>query len=248
MLFFYVLLTLVFKLYKLIYSTPAKCTDVLLSYCEDMPYTQTMFPSLLGHKTREESESSAEYLLLSVVESLLGGECNPEVRMLGCSVLAPRCESDWVVLPCRSTCDAVRTKCSHVFEAIEMEWPYFLNCDRFFSSDKERCYDPLEGIKGEYCGPLITQNLSTVILLSFLIFTHFLLFTCNRNKWSLTFEIEPFLQPYGAHTCSRGSKIKISCVALDFHVDPSSHVTVLMSLYQQARSVIFLLRVSCKDI
>lgn len=199
-------LTHVFKLYEFIYSTPAKCTDVLLSYCEDMPYTQTMFPSLLGHKTREESEASAEYLLLSVVESLLGGECNPEVRMLGCSVLAPRCENDQVVLPCRSTCDAVRTKCSHVFEAIEMEWPYFLNCDRFFSSDKERCYDPLEGIKGEYCDPLITQNLSIDILLSFLIFTFYISsYLPVREANSPSLEIEPFLQPYGAHTCSRGS-------------------------------------------
>ncbi|KAF3837047.1 hypothetical protein F7725_004511 [Dissostichus mawsoni] len=60
-----------------------KCTDVMLSYCDDMPYTQTMFPNILNHKTREDAEGSAEYLLLSVVETLLGGECNPDVRMLG---------------------------------------------------------------------------------------------------------------------------------------------------------------------
>lgn len=131
------------------FFTSAKCTDVLLSYCDDMPYTQTMFPNTLGHKTREEAEAGAEYLLLSVVESLLRGECNPEIRMLGCSVLAPRCEKDKVLKPCRTTCEAVQTKCSRAFEAIEMAWPYLLDCDRFFVGDQEECYDPLEGLKGE---------------------------------------------------------------------------------------------------
>ncbi|XP_034424605.1 carboxypeptidase Z-like [Hippoglossus hippoglossus] len=126
-----------------------KCTDVSLSYCEDMAYTHTMFPNILGHKSREDAEGGAEYLLISVVESLLGGECNPEIRMLGCSVLAPRCENAKVLKPCRSTCEAVQKKCSHAFQGIEMAWPYFLDCDRFFVSDEEGCYDPLAGLKAE---------------------------------------------------------------------------------------------------
>lgn len=130
-------------------STSAKCTDVVLSYCDDMPYTQTMYPSILGHKSREEAEVAPEYLLLSVMESLLGGECNPELRMLGCSVLAPRCEKDKVLRPCRYTCEAAMERCGHAFDAIRMAWPYFLDCDRFFTSDEEGCYDPLEGLRGE---------------------------------------------------------------------------------------------------
>ncbi|XP_078131948.1 carboxypeptidase Z-like isoform X1 [Sander vitreus] len=126
-----------------------KCTDVLLSYCDDMAYTQTMFPNILGHKNREDAEAGAEYLLMSVVESLLGGECNPEIRMLGCSVLAPRCEKEKVLKPCRTTCETVHKRCSHFFEDIEMAWPYFLDCDRFFVSDQEGCYDPLEGLRAE---------------------------------------------------------------------------------------------------
>lgn len=122
---------------------------MLLSYCDDMSYIQTMFPNILGHKTREEAEAGAEYLLLSVVESLLGGECNPEIRMLGCSVLVPRCEREVVLKPCRTTCEAMRKKCSHAFDRIEMAWPYFLDCDRFFVSEEEGCYDPLEGLQGE---------------------------------------------------------------------------------------------------
>ncbi|XP_018526988.1 LOW QUALITY PROTEIN: carboxypeptidase Z-like [Lates calcarifer] len=126
-----------------------KCTDILLSYCDDVGYAQTMFPNLIGHKTREDAEAGAEYLLISVVESLLGGECNPEIRMLGCSVLSPRCEGAKVLKPCRTTCEAVHKKCIHAFEGIEMAWPYFLDCDRFFVSDQEGCYDPLEGLKAD---------------------------------------------------------------------------------------------------
>lgn len=124
-----------------------KCTDVMLSYCDDMSYTQTMFPNILGHKTRQEAEVGAEYLLMSVVESLLGGECNPEIRMLGCSVVAPRCEKGIILKPCRSVCEEVRKRCSHAFEGIDMAWPYFLDCDRFFVSDEEGCYNPLEGLR-----------------------------------------------------------------------------------------------------
>ncbi|XP_051285096.1 carboxypeptidase Z isoform X1 [Dicentrarchus labrax] len=126
-----------------------KCTDLFLSYCDDMSYTQTMFPNILGHKTREDAEAGAEYLLLSVVESLLRGECSPEIRMLGCSVLAPRCEMAKVLKPCRTTCEMVRKRCSHAFDGINMAWPYFLDCDRFFVSDQEGCYDPLEGLRAE---------------------------------------------------------------------------------------------------
>lgn len=127
----------------------ARCTDVMLSYCSDMSYTQTMFPNIAGHRTREETEGATEYLLLSVVEALLGGKCNPEIRMLGCSVLVPRCEKDGILKPCRSTCEAVRARCIHAFEAIDMNWPYFLDCDRFFLSEQEGCYDPLEVLHGE---------------------------------------------------------------------------------------------------
>ncbi|KAG9346951.1 hypothetical protein JZ751_005878 [Albula glossodonta] len=97
-----------------------------------MPYTRTIFPNILDHKSRQDAELSTEYLLLSVVHSLLNGECTPDIRMLGCSVLAPRCERNRILKPCRSTCEAVRKGCAHAFEGIEMAWPYFLDCDRFF--------------------------------------------------------------------------------------------------------------------
>ncbi|KAM7366253.1 hypothetical protein PAMP_015707 [Pampus punctatissimus] len=134
---------------KITVEEKPKCTDVLLSNCNDMSYTQTMYPNILGHKIREDAEAGAEYLLISVVESLLPGQCNPDIRMLGCSVLAPRCEKNKLLKPCRSSCEEVLKRCSHTFEGIEMAWPYFLDCDRFFVSDEEGCYDPLEGLRAQ---------------------------------------------------------------------------------------------------
>ncbi|CAL8377627.1 unnamed protein product [Boreogadus saida] len=136
-----------------------KCTEIRLSYCEDMPYTETLFPNALGHTSREEVELGAEYLLMSVVETLLssgggggGGQCSPDVRMLGCAVMTPRCEHDRPMQPCRHVCETVRRRCAAAFDAIAMAWPYFLDCDRFFVSEEEGCYDPLEGLRVEQDG------------------------------------------------------------------------------------------------
>ncbi|KAJ3585447.1 hypothetical protein NHX12_014166 [Muraenolepis orangiensis] len=129
-----------------------------------MQYSQTLFPNALGHRTRDEAELSAEYLLMSVAETLLssasggargGGQCSPDVRMLGCAVVAPRCERDRPLRPCRRVCEAVRRRCAGAFEAIDMAWPYFLDCQRFFGSEEEEegCYDPLEGLRVEQDDP-----------------------------------------------------------------------------------------------
>ncbi|KAM4603254.1 carboxypeptidase Z isoform 2-T2 [Polymixia lowei] len=129
------------------YEEKPTCTELNLGYCNNMDYSRTMYPNILGHRSGREAESGAEYLLLSVIHGLLNGECSPDIRLVGCSVLAPRCQDDKIVKPCRSTCDALRKDCGHAFESIDMAWPYFLDCDRFFASDQEGCYDPLAALK-----------------------------------------------------------------------------------------------------
>ncbi|KAM8879869.1 carboxypeptidase Z isoform 3-T3 [Spinachia spinachia] len=123
------------------------CTALTLGYCNDLEYSRTIFPNILGHRSSRDVESGTEYLLLSVMHGLLNGECSPEIRLVGCSVLASPCQDDKMIKPCRSTCDALRRDCGHAFEAIEMAWPYFLDCDRFFASNEEGCFDPLAGLK-----------------------------------------------------------------------------------------------------
>ncbi|XP_019733010.1 carboxypeptidase Z-like [Hippocampus comes] len=134
---------------KPIVEEKPKCEEMQLSYCDNMAYTHTLYPNILGHSSRLEAESGVEYLLLSVLETLLGGECHQEARMLGCAVLAPRCEADKVLKPCRRVCEATRKRCVHAFEAIQMAWPYFLDCDRFFVAEEEGCYDPLHDLNAQ---------------------------------------------------------------------------------------------------
>ncbi|XP_059904228.1 carboxypeptidase Z isoform X1 [Gadus macrocephalus] len=124
-----------------------KCTELNLGYCNNMDYSRTLYPNILGHRTQLDAESGPEYLLLTVLHGLLNGECSPDIRLVGCSVLAPRCRGDRAAKPCRGTCEELRRQCGHAFEAIDMAWPYFLDCDRFFASTEEGCYDPLAGLK-----------------------------------------------------------------------------------------------------
>uniref|UniRef100_A0A8C5P691 Carboxypeptidase Z n=1 Tax=Leptobrachium leishanense TaxID=445787 RepID=A0A8C5P691_9ANUR len=123
------------------------CIDNALGYCDDLPYAKTAFPNLLDQNTRPEIEFSAEYILLSVIDNLLQGECNPDLRLVGCSILAPRCEKNKIVKPCRKVCESLRKTCKPAFDAIEMAWPYFLDCDRFFVGEEEGCHDPLEKVR-----------------------------------------------------------------------------------------------------
>ncbi|XP_041443673.1 carboxypeptidase Z isoform X1 [Xenopus laevis] len=123
------------------------CVDNILGYCNDLPYSKTMFPNALDQQSRGEIEYSAEYILLSVIDNLLQGECNPDLRIVGCAVLAPRCEKNKMVKPCRRVCEMLKKNCLPAFDAIDMAWPYFLDCDRFFVGEEEGCHDPLEKLR-----------------------------------------------------------------------------------------------------
>ncbi|XP_049486181.1 carboxypeptidase Z isoform X1 [Panthera uncia] len=126
----------------------ATCVDPQLRTCSDVAYNHTAFPTLLGLRSREAVESSSEYILLSVLHHLLEGQCNPDLRLLGCAVLAPRCGDGRVHRPCRHVCEDLREACQPAFDAIDMAWPYFLDCGSYFASVEEGCHDPLEKLRG----------------------------------------------------------------------------------------------------
>lgn len=123
--------------------------DLQLRTCSDAAYNHTTFPTLLQHRSWEVVEASSEYILLSVLHQLLEGQCNPDLRLLGCAVLAPRCEGGRVRRPCRHICEGLREACQPAFDAIDMAWPYFLDCHLYFTSEDEGCYDPLEKLRGK---------------------------------------------------------------------------------------------------
>uniref|UniRef100_K7G816 Carboxypeptidase Z n=2 Tax=Pelodiscus sinensis TaxID=13735 RepID=K7G816_PELSI len=127
-------------------------------------------PNLLDQKSRQVVEMSSEYILMSVIHNLLQGECNPDLRLLSCSILAPQCEKDRVIKPCRHVCENLRKTCLPAFDAIDMAWPYFLDCDRFFAGEEEGCFDPLAKLRGE--SELAVEDLLTEEPTTLIKFTH----------------------------------------------------------------------------
>ncbi|XP_044912618.1 carboxypeptidase Z isoform X2 [Felis catus] len=147
----------------------ATCVDPQLRTCSDVAYNHTAFPTLLGLRSREAVESSSEYILLSVLHHLLEGQCNPDLRLLGCAVLAPRCGGGRVHRPCRHVCEDLREACQPAFDAIDMAWPYFLDCGSYFASVEEGCHDPLEKLRG---GLDAEEALPSGLPPTFIHFTH----------------------------------------------------------------------------
>lgn len=98
------------------------------------------------------------YILLSVLHHLLEGQCNPDLRLLGCAVLVPRCEGGRARRPCRHVCEALRDACQPAFDAIDMAWPYFLDCSRYFAGQEEGCYNPLEKLRGGPWSPVVVSS------------------------------------------------------------------------------------------
>ncbi|XP_069782252.1 carboxypeptidase Z isoform X1 [Narcine bancroftii] len=121
----------------------AQCMNNYLSYCTGVSYSKIIFPNLIDQASRTEAEISPEYVLISVMDNLLQGECTFDLKLLGCSIIAPRCENNIILKPCRHSCEALKRDCQHAFEAIKMAWPYFMDCDRYFVSEEEGCYDPI---------------------------------------------------------------------------------------------------------
>lgn len=148
----------------------AKCVDITLGSCSDVPYTKTMYPNLLDQKSRQVVEFSSEYILMSVLHNLLQGECNPDLRLLSCSILAPQCEKDKMIKPCRHVCENLRKNCLPAFDTIDMAWPYFLDCDRFFAGEEEGCFDPLAKLRGE--PEIAEEDLLVEVPTTLIQFTH----------------------------------------------------------------------------
>uniref|UniRef100_A0A8D0GBD1 Carboxypeptidase Z n=1 Tax=Sphenodon punctatus TaxID=8508 RepID=A0A8D0GBD1_SPHPU len=152
------------------FQTKTKCVDISLGSCQDVPYTKTMYPNLLDQKSRGVVEYSSEYILMSVIHNLLQGECNPDLRLLGCSILAPQCEKDKIIKPCRHVCESLRKSCLPAFDAIDMAWPYFLDCDRFFAGEEEGCFNPLAKLRGEM--EFAEEDVLPEAPMTFIQFTH----------------------------------------------------------------------------
>ncbi|XP_027455089.1 carboxypeptidase Z isoform X1 [Zalophus californianus] len=194
----------------------ATCVDMQLRTCSDVAYNQTTFPTLLEHRSREAVESSSEYILLSVLHHLLEGQCNPDLRLLGCAVLAPRCEGGHVHRPCRHVCEGLREACQSAFDAIDMAWPYFLDCGHYFSSVEEGCYDPLEKLRG---GLDADEALPSGLPPTFIRFTHHSYAQMVRVLRRTAARCAPIAKTYSIGRSFNGKELLV----IEFSARPGQH-------------------------
>ncbi|XP_063054594.1 frizzled-5-like [Engraulis encrasicolus] len=107
-------------------TSTGTCEPLTLPLCKDLPYTQTLMPNALGHKTQQEAGRE-----VSELSPLVELGCSTALKPFLCSVYAPQCESGKAQAPCKTTCEAARRGCEPVMKEFAVLWPEALNCDKF---------------------------------------------------------------------------------------------------------------------
>ncbi|XP_061675598.1 atrial natriuretic peptide-converting enzyme-like [Syngnathoides biaculeatus] len=122
------------------------CESITESLCKDLPYTQTVMPNILGHKTQEEVavQVNAYYTLVNMA-------CSPHLKTFLCSVLTPECKAGKARPPCRTLCELVRSSCQPLLRQFGFPWPETLKCDAFTTAS---CQHFGMGEDGAMCEPL----------------------------------------------------------------------------------------------
>ena len=105
---------------------PSTCQTITLPLCKDLPYTETVLPTILGHKTQEEA-----HLGMSGLLPLVQTGCSPHLKPFLCSLYLPKCESGKAQSPCKTLCEQVRAGCEPVMNRFAVQWPEILNCETF---------------------------------------------------------------------------------------------------------------------
>ncbi|RVE63077.1 hypothetical protein OJAV_G00163270 [Oryzias javanicus] len=109
------------------------CQRIIVPLCADLPYTETIMPNILGHKTQDDAglELHQFYPLVKV-------QCSPHLKPFLCSVYTPKCESGRRQAPCRALCEQARSSCLPLMKKFGFEWPEELKCEGFTSESCEQ--------------------------------------------------------------------------------------------------------------
>ena len=100
----------------------------LLNMCSNVPYNLTRYPNFMKQKTQQEAANDAILYL-----PLVRFNCSPVLKLFLCSLYAPPCTENYtnVVKPCRELCEQARSGCEPIIKSFQLEWPEYLNCQRF---------------------------------------------------------------------------------------------------------------------
>lgn len=104
----------------------AACQTITVSFCKDMPYTQTILPNILGHKNQDDAS-----LEVHTFAPLIHAECSPDMKPFLCSVYTPECVSGTPRPPCRRLCEKARAGCEPLLKQFGFQWPEGLRCEAF---------------------------------------------------------------------------------------------------------------------
>lgn len=113
--------------------TPATCQPITISLCKNLPYTKTIMPNSLGHKTQDEAGLEVHQFF-----PLVKVECSDHLRIFLCSVYTPKCVSGKAKPPCRRLCERARMGCENLMIKFGFSWPDSLRCEAFGT---ESCED-----------------------------------------------------------------------------------------------------------
>ncbi|XP_070692085.1 atrial natriuretic peptide-converting enzyme-like [Pempheris klunzingeri] len=136
-------------------TAPATCQTITVPLCKDLPYTETVLPNILGHKTQDDAE-----LQINTFAPLVQVECSPHLKPFLCSVYTPECVSGKPRSPCRTLCEQARSGCESLMNRFGFQWPKSLRCEAFTT---ESCEHYGIGSSGGICEPItipMCQDLS----------------------------------------------------------------------------------------
>lgn len=111
--------------------TPA-CEEIIVSFCKDLPYTQTILPNILGHHTQDDAA-----LEVHTFAPLIHAGCSPDMKSFLCSVYTPECVSGKPRPPCRTLCEKARSGCEPLLKRFGFLWPEGLRCEAFTTESCE---------------------------------------------------------------------------------------------------------------
>lgn len=107
-------------------APPPACQTITVPICKDQPYSQTMLPNSLGHRTQDDAS-----LELHTFAPLLHAGCSDHLKPFLCSVYTPECVHGQARLPCRTVCEQARSGCEPLLNKFGFQWPPGLRCEAF---------------------------------------------------------------------------------------------------------------------
>ncbi|XP_064200881.1 secreted frizzled-related protein 2-like [Anguilla rostrata] len=99
------------------------CEPITVPLCDDIGYSKTRMPNVLGHKRQEDAGLEVHQFV-----PLVKIQCSPDFKFFLCAMYVPECESGGTRRPCRSLCESAKQGCEPLMNKFGLPWPEALDC------------------------------------------------------------------------------------------------------------------------